>query len=632
MAETSAAVIASANNLSVKYGAQVVLDGATIAFTEGEHIGLVGRNGSGKSTFLQIAAGVARADSGEFSCRRDLVTGYMPQVSGLDDTTTVHANILNGAQRILDLIAEYERVPGDSPLSATLLDQIIQADGWNLEHRIKSLITNLHAPESDRIVGTLSGGEKRRVALCRALLARPDFLILDEPTNHLDTGSIEWLEDFLARYAGTCLFVTHDRYFLDRVATRIVELSRGQFISYDGNYTDYLLARVQRQAIEEMQEHKRQKFLKRELQWVRRAPRARRTKSVDRVERYFEMAAQEAPEAELDVELIIPTPPKLANRVIELREVSVELGGRTLFQDVNLNLVAGERLGVVGRNGLGKSSLLKVILQELPVASGAVEIGARTQINYVDQNRLLLDDAKTVWEEVGSGGEHVTLGEQSITLRAYLRRFLFSEDRINTKISQLSGGERSRVLLAKILKRGGNVLMLDEPTNDLDLGTLRLLEEALVAFGGCVIVVSHDRYFLNRVCTSILAFEGEGRVVYRVGNYDYYLEKRGAVSPARESTPVPAVVAGQRKKSGKEKPRKLKWKEEREWESMEANILAAEDEVLELEATFAAPDFYAKPRAEIFDLETQLKTARDKVAHLYARWHELELLQSVPSP
>jgi ATP-binding cassette subfamily F protein uup len=632
MAETSADVIASANNLSVKYGAQVVLDGATIAFTEGEHIGLVGRNGSGKSTFLQIAAGVARADSGEFSCRRDLVTGYMPQVSGLDDTTTVHANILNGAQRILDLIAEYERVPGDSPLSATLLDQIIQADGWNLEHRIKSLITNLHAPESDRIVGTLSGGEKRRVALCRALLARPDFLILDEPTNHLDTGSIEWLEDFLARYAGTCLFVTHDRYFLDRVATRIVELSRGQFISYDGNYTDYLLARVQRQAVEEMQEHKRQKFLKRELQWVRRAPRARRTKSVDRVERYFEMAAQEAPEAELDVELIIPTPPKLANRVIELREVSVELGGRTLFQDVNLNLVAGERLGVVGRNGLGKSSLLKVILQELPVASGAVEIGARTQINYVDQNRLLLDDAKTVWEEVGSGGEHVTLGEQSITLRAYLRRFLFSEDRINTKISQLSGGERSRVLLAKILKRGGNVLMLDEPTNDLDLGTLRLLEEALVAFGGCVIVVSHDRYFLNRVCTSILAFEGEGRVVYRVGNYDYYLEKRGAVSPARESTPVPAVVAGQRKKSGKEKPRKLKWKEEREWESMEANILAAEDEVLELEATFAAPDFYAKPRAEIFDLETQLKTARDKVAHLYARWHELELLQSVPSP
>src|SRR5437899_8664035 len=397
MAESSTAVIASANNLSVKYGTQVVLDGATIAFTEGEHIGLVGRNGSGKSTFLQIAAAVAQADSGEFTRRRDLVTGYMPQVSGLNDTATVHASILSDAQRILDLIAEYESVPGDSPLSATLLDQIGEADGWNLEHRITSLITNLHAPESGRVVGTLSGGERRRVALCRALLARPDFLILDEPTNHLDTGSIEWLEDFLARYSGTCLFVTHDRYFLDRIATRVVELSRGKFYSYAGNYTDYLLARAERAAVEEMQEHKRQRFLKRELAWVRKAPRARRTKSVDRVDRYFEMASQEAPEAELDVDLIIPTPPKLANRIIELRDVSVELGGRTLFQHVNLNLAAGERLGVVGRNGLGKSSLLRVILQELPAASGAVESGARAQINYVDQNRLLLDDEKTVW-------------------------------------------------------------------------------------------------------------------------------------------------------------------------------------------------------------------------------------------
>src|SRR5258708_38575683 len=342
------------------------------------------------------------------------------------------------------------------------------------------------------------------------------------------------------------------------------------------------------------------------------------------------MAGKEGPEGELDVELIIPAPPKLENRIIELRDVSVELGGSTLFQNVNRNLAAGERLGIVGRNGLRKSSLLKVILQEPPAASGAVEIGARTHINYVDQNRLLLDDEKTVWEEVGSGGENVTLGEESITLRAYLRRFLFSEDRINTRISQLSGGERSRVLLAKILKRGGNVLMLDEPTNDLDLGTLRLLEEALVTFGGCVIVVSHDRYFLNRVCTSILAFEGEGRVAYSVGNYDYYLEKRVLPGPARDSNPAPAGVAGEQRKS-REKPRKLKWKEEREWESMEATIIEAENEGSDLEATFAAPDFYAKPRPEIIDLETQLKTARDKVAHLYARWHELELLQSVPS-
>lgn len=603
----------------VRFGNQVVLDKATATILEGERVGLVGRNGSGKSTFLQIAAGVMRPDAGEFNQRRDLVVGYMPQMFELNEKATVHANILSGAQRILDLIAEYETAPPASARSGLLLDQISHFDGWNLEHRIKSLITNLHAPEPERTVSSLSGGEKRRVALCRALLARPDFLILDEPTNHLDTGSIEWLEDFLARYSGTCLFVTHDRYFLDRIATRVLELSRGKFHSYEGNYTDYLLARAERQAVEEMQEHKRQKFLKRELAWVRKAPRARRTKSVDRVERYFEMVEKEAPEAELDVDLIIPPAPKLANRVIELREVGMELGGRRLFENVSLNLAAGERLGIVGRNGLGKSTLLKIMLQQMEPTSGEVEIGSRTEINYVDQNRLLLDDAKTVWEEVGEGSEYVRLGEENITLRGYLRRFLFTEERINTKINQLSGGERSRVLLAKILKRGGNVLILDEPTNDLDLGTLRLLEEALVAFGGSVIVVSHDRYFLNRVCTAILAFEGEGVLHYNVGNYDYYLEKRLEVGKA--ATPEPAKPSPQQRAAAK--PRKLKWKEEREFEGMEAAILDAENEVARIEALFAEPDFYTEHAAELSRFEAELRAARDEVARLYARWTEL---------
>jgi ATP-binding cassette subfamily F protein uup len=618
--------IASASELVVRFGNQVVLDRATVTILEGERVGLVGRNGSGKSTFLQIAAGVMNPDAGEFNQRRDLVVGYMPQMFELEETATVHANILAGAQRVLDLIAEYEIAPAESARSGILLDQIAHFDGWNLEHRIKSLITNLHAPDPERIVATLSGGEKRRVALCRALLARPDFLILDEPTNHLDTGSIEWLEDFLARYQGTCLFVTHDRYFLDRIATRVLELSRGKFHSYEGNYTDYLIARAERQAVEEMQEHKRQKFLKRELAWVRKAPRARRTKSVDRVERYFEMAGQEAPEAELDVDLIIPPAPKLANRVIELRDVGMELGGRTLFQNISLNLAAGERLGVVGRNGLGKSTLLKIMLQQVKPTSGVVEIGSRTEINYVDQNRLLLDDAKTVWEEVGEGSEYVRLGEENITLRGYLRRFLFTEERINTKINQLSGGERSRVLLAKILKRGGNVLILDEPTNDLDLGTLRLLEEALVAFGGGVIVVSHDRYFLNRVCTAILAFEGDGVLRYHVGNYDYYLQKRAERPVAGIADPGP----GKHQPSGigdpgsrKTKPRKLKWKEERELEGMEAAILTAENKVAEIEGLFAEPDFYQKHASDLAAFEAKLRGARDEVARLYARWAEL---------
>ncbi|MDB6174773.1 MAG: transporter [Chthoniobacteraceae bacterium] len=624
--DSTSNAIASASELVVKYGIQTVLDHATLTIHAGDRIGLVGRNGCGKSTFLKIAAGTLEPDAGQFSRRRDIITGYLPQVFDLDESANVHTNVLAGAQTALDLIAEYERIPAESARSAQVLDQIHHLDGWNLEHRIKSLITNLHAPDPGRNVATLSGGEKRRVALCRALLARPDLLILDEPTNHLDTGSIEWLEEFLSRYEGTCLFVTHDRYFLDRISTRIVELARGDFKSYEGNYSDFLVSKAEQQVVEEQQDHKREKFLKRELEWVRKRPRARRTKSVDRVERYFEMAAEEGPEAELDVELIIPPAPKLGNRVIELKEVGAAVGERVLFENLSLNLAAGERLGVVGRNGMGKSTLLKIILGEVAPLAGEVEIGPRTEINYVDQNRITLDETKTIYEEVGEGLEYVRLGEEDITLRGYLRRFLFSEDRIMTRIQLLSGGERSRVLLAKILKRGGNVLILDEPTNDLDLGTLRLLEEALIHFKGSVMVVSHDRYFLNRVCTAILAFEDDGGIDFHVGNYDRYLEKR-AESVAREAALAKPVEAAAPVRATAEKPRKLKWKEERELEGMEANILIAEEEVSRLETLFAQADFYAAHGHEWHKYEAQLAAARHAVAKLYARWQELEKIR-----
>ena len=619
--------IASATELTVRYGPHTVLDRATIAIGEGERIGLVGRNGSGKSTFLRIAAGELEPDAGQFTRKRDLITGYLPQVFAPDEGASVAANVRAGAARVLELLAEYERTTAESPRAAELLDQINHHDGWSLDHRIESLATNLHAPPLDRIVGTLSGGEKRRVALCRALLARPDFLILDEPTNHLDTESIEWLEDFLARYPGACLFVTHDRYFLDRIATRMVELSCGGFLNYDGSYNDYLVAKAERETAEARVEHKRQMFLKHELEWVRRGPSARRTKSVDRIERYFEEAAKAPPEQEIDVDLIIPPAPKLANRVITLTNVGMDLGGRILFDYVNLDLAAGQRLGIVGRNGLGKSTLLKIIIGQLAPTHGDVEIGARTEINYVDQNRLALDDAKTVWEEVGGGSEHVRLGEESITLRSYLRRFLFTEDRINTKISQLSGGERSRILLAKILKRGGNVLILDEPTNDLDLATLRLLEEALLGFAGAVIVVSHDRYFLNRICTHTLAFEGDGVVTLNAGNYDYYREKRAARPGAMSVSAISKPTEIQKPRRA-EKARKLSYKETRELESIEAEILAAEDNVARLEAAFAAPYFYTKHGHEWQQLEAQLKAAKERVPQLYARWEELERIKS----
>ncbi len=611
--------IASATELTVRYGPHTVLDRATIAIEEGERIGLVGRNGCGKSTFLRIAAGELQPDAGKFTRRRELLTGWLPQAFALEEDATVFANIEAGAARILALLAEYENTPGESPRSSVLLDEINHFDGWDLDRRIESLATNLHAPARDRLVSTLSGGEKRRVALCRALVARPDFLILDEPTNHLDTESIEWLEDFLSRYPGACLFVTHDRYFLDRIATRNVELTRGGFLSYQGGYNDFLLAKATRTATEEEQERKRQKFLKHELEWVRKGPRARRTKSVDRIERYFEEAGKEGPEQELDVEMIIPPAAKSSNRVITLTGVGMELGGRVLFDDVNLDLPIGQRLGIVGRNGVGKSTLLKIIMGELEPTTGKVEIGARTQVNYIDQNRLVLDEDKTVWEEVGEGSEHLRLGDETISLRAYLRRFLFTDDRINSKIRLLSGGERSRVILAKVLKRGGNVLILDEPTNDLDLATLRLLEEALVFFKGSLIVVSHDRYFLNRVCTHTLAFEGDGVVTMNAGAYDYYLEKRAA----RVAVPPPVAVPKAAPAAKTEKARKLSYKETRELETIEADILAAEEKVALMEKALAAPDFFAKHGHDWEQLEAQLDAAKARVPKLYARWEEL---------
>lgn len=615
--------IASASELRVQYGPHTVLDGATLALLKGDRIGLVGRNGCGKSTFLKIASGTELPDSGEFSTKKGLVTGYLPQDFDLIEDETVLANVLSGAQQLLDLIKIYESSPADSSESAKILEQINQHDGWTLEQQAESLLTNLHAPAGDRLISQLSGGEKRRVALCRALISKPDFLILDEPTNHLDTQSIEWLEQFLARYSGTCLFVTHDRYFLDRIATQIVEIAQGQCHTYQGNYTEYLIERAERLEVEARNEHKRQRFLKKELEWVRKSPSARRSKSKDRIDRFFEIKAQDAPEQELDVDLIIPPAPPLGNKVIELENVTKGYEKRVFFSDLSFSLEGGERLGIVGKNGMGKSTLLKVILGKIQPDGGKVTIGKRADINYIDQDRLLLNEKNSVFQEVGEGQENVKLGEETLGLRAYLRRFLFTDERINTRIDQLSGGERSRVLLAKILKRGGNVLVLDEPTNDLDLNTLRLLEDALEGFKGSVLVVSHDRYFLNRICTGILAFEREGEVRYHLGNYDYYLEKN------QRRLQQLSRPQNEKKKSTskKEQPPKLKWAEERELETIEETILEAESEVERLTELFNQPDFYEKHGDNWQELEQELEQSKEKAHTLYQRWEILETIQ-----
>ena len=630
---TPPSAVLSAIDLTARFGVQTILNHATLAINEGDRIGLVGRNGTGKSTFLRIVASVAEPDEGQVVRRRELITGYLPQDFQLDDAKTVHENILTGAQAVLDLIAAYEHEPPDSTRSGELLDHINHLDGWDVEHRVNALINHLDAPDADRLVAGLSGGEQRRVALARALLAKPDLLILDEPTNHLDTFSIEWLEGFLKNYPGTCLFVTHDRYFLDRVANRIVELAGGDFHSHQGNYTAFLENKAARMANAEAAEAGRQKFLKRELEWVRRGAPARTTKSRERMDRYHDLAGQAAPEQELNVDLIIPPAPKLANRVIELKEVGFTLPeGRVLFKGLNLNLEPGQRLGIVGRNGMGKTTLLKIMLgQQLPT-DGEALTGTRTQVNYVDQGRLLLDEEKTVWDEVGEGSEWVKLGDEQVSIRGYLSRFLFTGEQVNSKIRLLSGGERSRVILAKILKRGGNVIVLDEPTNDLDLATLRVLEEALIGFGGVVVAVSHDRYFLNRVCTSILAFEGSGQLYHDVGNYDDYVAKRASLAAeasrwqaeaANRKANAPAVISAPATAAG---GRKLSFKETKELATIEARILTSEENVARLEAMFAAPDFYERHGDRWQALEKELASAKQNTAKLYARWEELERL------
>ena len=632
--------ILTASEITVRYNDRAVLDATTLGIQEGERLGLVGRNGAGKTTFLRILAGLQSPDSGEVSRQRDLVVSYLPQDFMLDATKSVEENIRDGAKPVLDLIAEFESLPHDSKRHEELEHRIHALEGWTLDTRIEIAMAHLNCPAADRRIDTLSGGEKRRVAMCRAIVSLPDFLILDEPTNHLDPESIEWVAEFLDEFHGTFLVVTHDRYFLDRVVKRMIELSDGKFFSHDGNYTDYLLDKAERQAADATVEHKRQMFLKKELAWVRQGPRAQRSKQKDRFERYYDTAAQAGPVIEEDIELVIPPPPQLGNRTVELSNLGMEIGGKKLFSGFSYTFENGQRIGVCGRNGLGKTTLLKAIIGQLPPTEGTVKTGQLTKFNYVDQGRLQLNEERTVLDEVADGTEFVQWGDAKISVRSYLKRFLFSDDRIMTLVKKLSGGERSRLLLARILKSGGNFLILDEPTNDLDLPTLRVLEEALIAFPGVVLVVSHDRYFLNRVCTDILAFEGDGKIHHSVGDYDYYLEKKqkAAVAASRQSAAVLATnksAALSRDAATKSaKPRKLSFKEQRELEGMEAQIHTVEAEVARIEGLFADPEFFRKHAAKVNQLTHDLEAAKANVTKLYSRWEALEAIRaaSVPPP
>jgi ATP-binding cassette subfamily F protein uup len=457
------------------------------------------------------------------------------------------------------------------------------------------------------------------VALCRALASQPDLLLLDEPTNHLDSESIRWLEIFLQGFPGALMFVTHDLYFLETIATRIIEIANGKAYSHPGNYTAFLESKALRQQISEQGERRRQRFLRAELEYVRAGVRAQRSKSRHRLETFYSIEGMEAPPEEREMDLLIPPPPPLGNTAVELTGLGAKVGNdRWLFQNLNLSIRPGECTGIVGRNGSGKTTLLKICLGDRSPDAGKAEIGKRVVFNYIDQARMQLDGTGTVMQEVATSGEIVRFGSQVLSARAYLRRFLFEDSRVNERVDKLSGGERARLMLAKVLCRGGNVIVLDEPTNDLDLQSLRMLEEALADFDGSVIVVSHDRYFLDRICDQIVAFE-ENDVIVQAGNYAYYLEKKAArpavVAAAAPPPSAPAVAAA--------KARKLTYKEQRELEGMEATILEAEQRVAKIEDLLADPEFFVSRAAEAPSLIAELETKKADVTKLYARWEAL---------
>lgn len=513
-----------------------VLKDIYLSFFYGAKIGVLGLNGSGKSTLLRIIAGEDEEYLGDISAQKGITFGYLHQEPQLDPSKTVKEIVEEGVQETIDLIKEYEAVnEGFSDPDADfekliekqskLQEKIDRIDAWDIDSKLKQAMDALRCPPADANVEHLSGGEKRRVALCRLLLKKPDVLLLDEPTNHLDAESVGWLEQHLARYEGTVIAVTHDRYFLDNVAGWILELDRGEGIPFEGNYSSWLEQKQNRLKIEEKQESKRQKTLQQELEWIRENPKGRRKKSKARISSYEELLSEDRRKKREEMEIFIPAGPRLGDKVIEAKGVKKGYDDKLLVENMEFSLPPGGIVGVIGPNGAGKTTLFKMITGEETPDDGKLEIGETVELGYVDQSRPL-DPEKTIWQEISDGNDILKLGSREVNSRAYVARFNFSGSDQQKKVSEISGGERNRVHLAKVLKEGSNVLLLDEPTNDLDVNTLRALEEAILDFAGCVVVISHDRWFLDRVATHILAFEGNSQVNWFEGNYQEYEENR----------------------------------------------------------------------------------------------------------
>jgi ATP-binding cassette ChvD family protein len=520
---------------------KVILKDIYLSFFYGAKIGIIGLNGSGKSTLLKIIAGVEKSYRGEVVWSPGYSVGYLEQEPQMDPGKTVLEVVQEGVQEVMDVLNEYNEISLRfmEPMSDDEMNRLIERQGelsekidhlggWDIDSKLERAMDALNCPPSDALVSTLSGGERRRVALCRLLLQQPDVLLLDEPTNHLDAESIQWLEAHLRQYKGTVIAVTHDRYFLDNVAGWILELDRGEGIPWKGNYSSWLDQKTKRLALEEKQESRRRKTLQHELEWVRMAPRARQAKQKARLGAYEKLAAADAREKEQNLEIYIPNGPRLGNRVIEFNDVSKAYGDKLLFEHLSFSLPPAGIVGVIGPNGAGKTTLFRLIMGIEKPDTGSIDIGETVKISYVDQQHKSIDPDKTVYETIAGNSEWVRLGNRDINARAWVSRFNFSGADQEKLCGVLSGGERNRLHLALTLKDEGNVLLLDEPTNDVDVNTIRALEDGLENFAGCAVVISHDRWFLDRIATHMLAFEGDGKVVFFDGNYSEYEENKKA--------------------------------------------------------------------------------------------------------
>ena len=532
-------IIYSMQQVSKHYNRNKIIEDISLSYFYGAKIGVLGLNGSGKSTLLRIMAGVDEEYEGKIDLSPGFTVGYMEQEPSLQDGKTVREIVEEGVQDIVNLVREYEQInekfsePMDDEGMNELIErqskvagQLDATGAWDLDSRLQMAMGALRCPPEDELVDHLSGGEKRRVALCRLLLGKPDILLLDEPTNHLDAETVAWLEGHLLQYEGTVIAVTHDRYFLDNVAGWILELDQGRGIPWKGNYSSWLEQKQERLRVEEKSESDRQKTLQRELEWTRMNPKAKQQKSKARIQAYEELLNQDLVKRDEELQIYIPPGPRLGNVVIEAESVKKTYGDRILFENMSFRMPPGGIVGIVGPNGAGKTTLFRLITGQEQVDDGSVKLGETVQLAYVDQTRETLDSAKTVWEEISGGQDEVELGERAISSRAYVGRFNFGGSDQQQKVGELSGGQRNRVNIAKMLKEGANVILLDEPTNDLDVNTLRALEEGLENFAGCALVISHDRWFLDRLATHILAFEGDSQVYWFEGNYSEYEENR----------------------------------------------------------------------------------------------------------